>query len=299
MPSRVLGSLVLFSCACAQHADGEGGVQREPAAPFEEPATVRVPAGSFTMGSPEDELGRYPDEVQHRVTIAHDLLMGTTSVTQEQFASLMGYQSAPIPGSGVPVTNITWHEAAAFTNALSSASGLDPCYRCEGEGVGVDCRAIEAWSACEGWRLPTEAEREYAARGGLEAQAFPNGGKLEAGDGLNCRGPITLTDGSMLGDVAWHCGVGGGVKPAALLAPNGYGLYDMSGNIWEWCHDWHAPYTGDATDPAGPATGEERVVRGGSAKLYYPQHLRVAFRLAVIPTTRAPQLGFRMVRTGG
>jgi len=248
------------------------------------------------MGSPLDEVGRYPDEVQHRVTFHREVLMGPAPITQAQFTGLMGYDPSSEQGIGMPVTSVTWHQAAAFTNALSIHDGLEACYGCEGEGPGVRCRADTAPSACPGYRLPTEAEWEYAARGGLDQQSFPNGGGLLPSDALNCAGEVVLTNGSRLGEQAWHCGVGGGVKAVVQLDPNGYGLFDMSGNIWEWCHDWYAPYTGDASDPWGPADGEKRVARGGSAKLYYPQHLRVAFRLAVDPATPAPQLGFRVVK---
>jgi sulfatase modifying factor 1 len=273
------------------------GASARDRAPVPVPQLQSLPAGSFTMGSPADEVGRYPDETPHRVTLTRALLIGPTTVTQEQFVDLMGYEPTLLPGDDLPVTSITWHEAAAYTVALSQQEGMQPCYRCEGQGARVRCAVSTPPTQCTGYRLPTEAEWEFAARGGLEGQAFPNGGGLKPEDSLDCFGSITLDDGSKLDAIAWHCGIGGGVKPGAMLAPNGYGLYDMAGNIWEWCHDWHAPYAGDAEDPAGPDSGQERVVRGGSAKLYYPLHLRVAFRLAVEPDTRAPQIGFRLVRS--
>jgi len=267
-------------------------------------AVVTIPAGEFLMGSPDNEVCGDPDEVQHEVTLTHSFLMGSTEVTQDQFESCMGYVNSVFSGGSHPVEHVTWHEAAAFTNQVSSDAGLDPCYSCTGSGLSVECETIGDPYSCEGYRLPTEAEWEFAARGGLSEQSFPNGGGLPTMNEtwpsyycIDCDVVILKDNGESLSDEAWFCTEEDGqTHPVGLLAANGYGLYDASGNVWEWCHDWHAAYETAVVDPWGPPEGSDRVRRGGAFH-NRAESIRVAARNHFPPEFCFHNTGFRVART--
>jgi len=235
--------------------------------------------------------------VLHEVTLTRAFRLGVTEVTQEQYAALVGATPSEEPDCPrCPVEDVSWSEAAAYTNARSEAEGLPACYTCDGEGADVACGLPADPYACDGWRLPTEAEWEYAARGaGASTGAYPNGGSLVDGQVDDCDHVLILDDGSTLGDLAWYCRdaehrthrVGG--KEA-----NALGLEDMAGNVWEWVGDGYGAYGGDTTDPFG--TGAKRIKRGGSW-VTPPQRLRVAWRERVEPDARFGTLGFRVART--
>ncbi len=285
---------------------------------------VSIPAGAFTMGSSADEVGHYPHEVQNEVTLTRGFHIGVTEVTQAQFERTMGWDPTDCAygcGTGHPVQAVSWLDAVALANEVSMAAGLQACYAlsdvvCEdGTSVGadvLDCMngnqggiavagvALDGVATpyeCEGYRLPTEAEWEYAARSaGTVTESFPNGGDLLEGDEDDCDGDLTLDDGSYLDDIGWYCGNSGDLShPVAELAANGYGLYDVSGNVWEWCHDWWGDYSG-GTDPWGSVTGLYRVCRGGSASAI-PESLRVARRDGGEPGFRHGVVGVRLART--
>jgi len=240
---------------------------------------VVVPAGGFVMGSPEDEEGRDTDEVQHEVILTHGFEIQTTEVTQTQFMAVMGYNPSRFSGCpGCPVERVSWHEAAAYCNALSDAGGLPRCYECSGTGVPVQCAPSAAYPVpydCPGYRLPTEAEFELAARAGTTGPSY---GDLDA--------------------VAWHAGIAGGrTHEVGGLEPNAFGLYDVLGNVWEWCNDWYGAYpAGPVTDPTGPTTGALRVYRGGSWYLF-SEYSRAASRNALAPVVRYGNIGLRPART--
>jgi formylglycine-generating enzyme required for sulfatase activity len=266
--------------------------------------------GTFTMGSPSSEVGRdHWDETQHQVTLTNDYWMGVYEVTQAQFESLMGYEPAYYSdhnagsdcGDTCPVESLTWYEAAAFANALSDQAGLEPCYTCSGSGDAVTCELDSSLSdpyACTGYRLPTEAEWEYAARAGTEA-AFSSGGDIPSGYENACNATFALTDGTVLGDIARFCGNSSKTAPVGTRAPNSWGLYDVHGNVYEWCQDYvdGSDYDpADATDPWGLSTGAERVMRGSGWQMY-PRDISAANRSRNPMSTSGVWYGFRLART--
>lgn len=266
---------------------------------------VLIPAGTFTMGSPVDELrhdtdGRI-DETQHEVTLTHPFYMESTEVTQAQWSSLMGNNpsySIDSCGRDCPVNNVGWLEALAYANALSAMEGLPECYTLEGcndlsPGLGLEC---DAWAvnapsgdpySCAGYRLPMEAEWEYAYRAGTTT-AFYNGNITD----VNCSDRAA-------NEIGWYCGNSGDLlHPVAQKLPNAWGLYDMAGNVQEMCWDGMADYpTMPVQDPTGLLLSGNRIVRGGS---YHGQasYLRAAHRGSVDTwPSDTPYTGFRLVRT--
>jgi len=248
---------------------------------------VRIPAGSFMMGSPEDEPGRESDEIQHRVTLTQDFYMQTTEVTQGQWQAVMGENPSYFKNCGTdcPVESVSWDDVQEFIKKLNQ----------RGEGM---------------YRLPTEAEWEYGARAGSQ-QAFANGDISKTG----------CEHDSNLDAMGWYCGNSGvtyegcynasswggascaGTHPVAQKNSNSFGLYDMHGNVWEWCQDWYGDYTNAdasaaATDPAGAASGSIRVLRGGSWSRN-ARYCRAALRYGGTPGFRNYVMGFRLVRFQG
>ncbi len=264
-------------------------------------AYTLIEAGTFAMGSPEDELGRDPMEgPQHEVTLTRAFYMKVTEVTQAEWVALMGENYSSFEGcDDCPVETVGWYAALVYANARSKVEGLAPCYildECQGTpGRGMFCNtvAVDAPNdnvyACEGYRLPTEAEWEYAYRAGTST-AFYNGPIAEP----SCAGDANLDA------IGWYCGnAGGQTHPVAQKAPNAWGLYDMAGNVWEWCWD---RYTFDyydkspPTDPLGPDTGSDRIIRGGSWDTPAVS-ARAAHRRSASPNTAYFTYGFRLVRT--
>jgi sulfatase modifying factor 1 len=286
---------------------GEAGndavAQGDGASGCEHPAVVkscsngwcRVPPGCFWMGSPKDEPCRILNEDRHPVTLTHGFEIKTTEVTQPQFETLMGYY--PSVCESCPAEAVSWHEAAAYCNALSAKQNLAQCYVCSGSGETVSCSEDPRYNgpavhACPGYRLPTEAEWEYACRAGATT-AYPNG----PNDPEACSTCEVKDENADA--IAWYCANAYGFsKAVGVKQPNGWGLFDMAGNVWEWCHDWYQESLGAApeTDPRGPAAGEKRVVRGG-AYSKYSQTVRAAIREFRPPAQRYPDVGFRCIRT--
>ncbi len=239
------------------------------------PNLVLVRKGSFQMGSPTTESGRGSNEVQHPVTLTTDFWMAESEVTQRQYRNLMGSNPSSFKGDDLPVEGVSWFDAVAYCNALSEKEKLTPCYQINGTTVG--------WGdgvKCTGYRLPTEAEWEYAAN-----PATP---------------PRTIYAGSDTVDgVAWiDTNSGNTTHAVKTKTANGRGLYDLSGNVFEWVWDWYqSNYEAlPATDPIGPSTAATRVIRGGS--LYdTATYARVAQRYSNTPTYRSDFLGFRFVRS--
>lgn len=231
--------------------------------------TVLVKAGSFNMGL----------EDGNKVTLTKDYYVGTYEVTQKQWFEVMGNKpslNAPETGwENFPVETVEWYDSVVFCNALSELEGLEPYYSIDGTNVTI----IDENG--KGYRLPTEAEWEYAARGGKDGDH-----SLEYAGSNNIE------------DVAWYSDNSDNeTKEVGLKQANGLGLYDMTGNVWEWCWDWHElPLSdGNSIDPAGPDVGSFRVHRGGSYA-HSPDPSRVANRShgTACPTNLR---GFRVVRS--
>jgi formylglycine-generating enzyme required for sulfatase activity len=232
----------------------------------------RLPAGALVLGSPVEEHGRDPDETPHDVRISRPLLMGETEVTQALWGAVTGQDPAEFPGRDLPVEQVSWDDAVRFCNQLSAAVGLDPAYR--DEPTGLRCLGDGP-----GFRLPSEAEWEYAARAGGVHPLYATAGDLSAG--------------------AWWRETSGGVTHAVgTLQPNAWGLYDMTGNVYEWVWDYKAPYPPTLQmDPFGPFTGSEfRVERGGSFR-NGKKNIRIANRGRFPHDARSMNLGLRICRT--
>jgi formylglycine-generating enzyme required for sulfatase activity len=215
---------------------------------------VEIPAGTFLMGSADGESAEQP---VHEVTITTPYYLGVTEVTNGQWLAVMGDVPSEWKNADLPVENVSWEDAVAFCSRLS---GL----------------AAERQAGRE-YRLPTEAEWEYACRAGTTTE-------YSFGD-----------DASLLGDFAWFDDNSGlQTHPFGQKRPNGWGLYDMHGNVWEWCSDWDGDYAAGAVrDPKGPASGSARVLRGGSW-LSTAGNCRSADRRRVNPSYRRSSYGFRL-----
>jgi len=228
---------------------------------------VRIEPGEFWMGSPAEEPERAGDEVRHRVVITQAFAIGATEVTQALYQAVMGDNPAHFKGGRSPVEGISWYDAVLLCNQLSEQEGLTPAYRFAGTTVSWD-------RAANGYRLPTEAEWEYAARAG---------------------GTQPYSGSATIDEVAWYSeNAGKRTQEVRTRRANGWGLYDMSGNVWEWVWDWSGDYpTGQATDPMGPSSGSSRIRRGGSWN-YTAGSARNAERDKADPGYRNSQQGFRL-----
>jgi formylglycine-generating enzyme required for sulfatase activity len=252
---------------------------------------VTIPAGTFTMGSPVEELCRNSDETQHVVTLTNAFEIMTTEVTQGQFSTLLGYNPSYFSscGQSCPVERVSWHEAVNYCNQLSILAGKTACYSCTGDQSLVSCSATTSEGnipSCTGYRLPTEAEWEYAYRAGTTTSLY--NGDLVACDGTDSTASL----------ISWYQAVSGGTThPVGQLAPNNRGLYDMPGNVFEWCLDWYqTSLGGNPVQNPIVVSGSNRVIRGTSWE-YGVRHSRAANRSYAGPANRSDDVGFRCVRT--
>jgi formylglycine-generating enzyme required for sulfatase activity len=235
---------------------------------------VFIPPGSFRMGSPADEVDRHPAEgVQTAVMISRGFWMGRHEVTQGEYKGVMGRNPSYFtPANGysedltLPVDSVSWADAGAYCNRLTSLE-----------------RAAGRIPSNSQFRLPTEAEWEYACRAWTSS-------RFSHGDDPGY---------ANLANYAWYDENSGGLfpHPVEQKLPNPWGLYDMSGNVFEWCHDWEGEYVdfgGIKIDPPGPGAGTKRVLRGGSW-FFTARRCRSAYRGSIDPGSRDRQIGFRIV----
>ncbi len=247
---------------------------------------IYIPPGEFMMGSPEGEPGGYDDEKQHKVIISKGFYLQETPVTQGQWSSIMGDNPSHFKNCGgdCPIESVSWEDVRVFLEKLNKKAGSHP------------------------YRLPTEAEWEYACRAGTTTALYS--------------GPIEIlgeNNAPALDPIAWYGGNSGvdyeggwdssgwkekqyphkraGTHPVKQKEPNAWGLYDMIGNVWEWCADWYGDYPdGPVTDPSGLSSGSSRVFRGGSWS-FDARYCRSAYRGGYGPGPRGYPLGFRLARS--
>ncbi len=215
---------------------------------------VKVEAGTFTMGATSEQANPDADEKPtHRVTLTKDYYIGKTEVTQALWKAVMGSNPSHFNGDNKPVEEVSWNDCQTFISKLNSMTGKK-------------------------FRLPTEAEWEFAARGGNYSRCYQYSGS------------------NSLNDVAWFTDNSGSTThDVATKLPNELGLYDMSGNVWEWCSDWYGSYSSNAQyDPVGPLSGSYRVRRGGSWGSF-ARRCRSSFRDGIYPGNGGSYLGLRLV----
>ena len=228
---------------------------------------VWCPPGTFLMGSPKGELGRFANEAPAETTLTHGFFIQSTELTQQQWGALRNSNPSSFVNPSNPVEMVNWEDATGFCEELtrkSLAEGLIP----------------------KGWRfdLPTEAQWEYACRAGTTS-ALNDGSNLASKTGAD----------PGLDPLAWYeSNSEQAAHPVAGKKPNAWGLYDMHGNLWEWCRDWFEFKLKGGNDPAGPTEGSSRVIRGGSWYIGSPSFCRSAYRSSYGIERRISHLGFRI-----
>ncbi|MEM1096709.1 MAG: formylglycine-generating enzyme family protein [Bacteroidota bacterium] len=242
---------------------------------------VELPGGMFMMGDTGGTEGESHERPAHEIEVA-PFAIGVFEVTQAQFEAVMGYNPSFNRGPAHPVEQVSWYDAVRFCNVLSRLDGLTPAYRIDPvEGYTLD-------SGANGYRLPTEAEWEYAAKAGTTTDTY-------AGDLAVQNGPSAVLD-----PIAWYFTeqVEGRTRPVGQKQPNAFGLHDVIGNVFEWVDADFAPYPSSrlATDALGAAQDPRKVLRGGAMDTA-PLYSRASYRYRLHPSYTSYNVGFRIART--
>lgn len=251
---------------------------------------VKIQGGTFQMGSPETEAWRSNDETAHPVTVS-DFYMGVYEVTQKEYQEVTKNNPSNFKGNDLPVESLTWYEAVAYCNARSEKEGLEKAYTIDGQNV--------TWNrSADGYRLPTEAEWEYACRAGTKTP-------------FNTETSISPEESNYFGHYPYLIEENyfsqekldtepGEYRETTVavdsFSPNQWGLYNMHGNVGEWCWDYYGDYpAGEQTDPAGAETGTRRIYRGGGWN-DFAKHIRSAYRASSPADRSSAATGLRLVR---
>ncbi|PID26497.1 MAG: serine/threonine protein kinase [Candidatus Cloacimonadota bacterium] len=262
--------IVMFFVSCSD--DSSTGALNE-ITPVE---MILVEGGTFQMGDHFNE-GESDEKPIHDVTL-RSFYIGKYEITQKEYQSVMGNNPSYFKGDNLPLESITWYDAVDYCNKLSDQEGLERCY--SGYGSNFTCDFTK-----NGYRLPTEAEWEYAARGGV-----------------NHSDNYKYSGSNNIGKVAWYnSNSGKKTHEVGTKVPNQLGIYDMSGNVREWCNDWYSDsyYSNSpSSNPTGPSSGFRRVFRGGSwGNINY--FCRLSFRENILAINSDKSLGLRLVRSTG
>ena len=289
--SMLLALVLLFpidAFAAAYDADDivSSGSDAAQETSLAEDGFVLVEGGTFTMGSPAGEPERSSDEIQHSVTVGN-FYMAKTELSQGDYQAVMGNNPSVAKGENLPVTNISWYDAVEYCNRRSANEGLTPCYSISGTTV--------TWNkAANGYRLPTEAEWEYAARAAT-ATPFHFGDYVHNSD-ANCYNAYGYNNDA---SGSWVNGSDAYLRRTVAVdqyPANAYGLYNMHGNAAEWVWDWYGAYgSGAAQNPCGPESGNAKIVRGGGWN-DHPKHIRSAYRGAQPADVGLYSIGIRLMR---
>ncbi len=251
---------------------------------------VLIKGGTFQMGSPGTEAWRSADETQHTVTVS-DFYMSKYELTQKEYEEITGNNPSNFSGENLPVENISWLDAVTFCNARSGKENLTPAYTIDGQNVSWDRSA-------NGYRLPTEAEWEYACRAGTTTPFYMENSPSSEEANYYGHYPYEIEDNYFSqGNLQVQPGeYRQTTVPVGSFSENPYGLYDMHGNVSEWVWDYYGEYPAEEqTNPAGPATGTLRVYRGGGWN-DFAKNMRSAYRATLEQNKGSFNLGIRLVR---
>ena len=269
----ILSGVIIFLLSCAENTFDI----------HQEMVKIIADGLEFQMGSEDGD----PDEKPvHTVRFTKDFMIGKTEVMQRDYKTMLGVNPSKFRGDSLPVDKITWFDAVLFCNALSKYHGLDTVYEYT-EVIGTpgdnsQLADVKIHSGENGYRLPTEAEWEYACRGGTTTKYYWS----------------NSSDIDTIGMYAWYSkNSGNETHNIGEKLANDYGLYDMSGNLYEWCNDWYGNYNDTAAvDPAGPAGGSGRVIRGGNW-LTTAKYCKVSYRGYTNAAFSCSAIGFRIARS--
>jgi formylglycine-generating enzyme required for sulfatase activity len=257
-------------------------------------SVVLISSGNFQMGNTGNYSGFSSEKPIHTVILTKSFYMSKYEITQSQWKAVAGTDPSYFKGDNLPVENVCWYEAIDFCNKLSEKENLEKCYIINMNGATYLCdnrvTVTCDWSK-KGWRLPTEAEWEYACKAGSTSDFF--NGQLSK---PNC----TPLDNN-LNTVGWYCyNSSNKTHPVGAKEANDFGLFDIYGNVWEWCWDWYSTYSSDlVNDPTGPSIGTYGIMRGGSWT-DYACYCRSSYRSTVVPDYRnlkSNNVGIRIGKT--